>query len=159
MLSLDRPGPVQSRRHGQHGRNSDDQAGPDTFAAAPGHDTTSAGRFLSRLAKTVLAGRLRLAAVALAAAAGPALTRKQRGQRAELTFTVSVPCLLGQCRAGRPGPGCESSACEHECHQRDRAPGGPHAAAGASAASLVPGHRPQLRRHHRAGTRAGRLPA
>jgi hypothetical protein len=156
MLSLDRPGPVPSRRHGQHGRNSDDPAGPDAFAAAPGHDATGAGRYLGRLAKTVLAGRLRLAAVALAAAAGPAQTRKQR---AELTFTVSVPCLLGQCRAGRPGPGCESSACEHECHQRDRAPGGADAAAGTSAASLVPGRRADLRRHHRAGTRAGRLPA
>jgi len=159
MLSLDRPGPVPSRRHGQHGRNFDDQAGPDTFAAAPGHDATGAGRYLGRLAKTVLAGRLRLAAVALAAAAGLAQTRKQRAQRAELTFTVSVPCLLGQCRAGRPGPGCESSACEHECHQRDRAPGGADAAPGTSAASLVPGRRADLRRHHRAGTRAGRLPA
>ena len=159
MLSLDRPGPLQSRHHGQHVRHPDDQAGPHTFTAAPHHDTTGAGRYLSRLAKTVLASRLRAAAVALAAAAGPALTRKQRAQRAELTFTVSVPCLLGQCRAGRPGPGCESSACEHECHQRDRAPGGADAAAGTSAASLVPGRRADLRRHHRAGTRAGRLPA
>jgi hypothetical protein len=84
MLSLDRPGPVQSRHHGQHVRHSDDQAGPDTFAVVPRHDTSGAGRYLSRLAKTVLAGRLR-------------------------------PAVL----AGRP----------------------------------------DLRRHHRAGTRAGRLPA
>jgi hypothetical protein len=159
MLSLDRPGPVHSRHHGQHVRRSDDQAGPDTFAVVPRHDTTGAGRYLSRLARTVLAGRLRSAAIALAEAADPALTRKQRAQGAELTFTVSVPCLLAQCRAGRDGPGCQSSACEHECHQRDRAPGGAHATAGASAAGLVPAGRPELRRRHRAGTRAGRLPA
>ena len=159
MLSLDRPGPVQSRHHGQHIRNFDDQAGPDAFAAVPRHDTTGAGRYLGRLAKTVLAGRLRSAAVALAEAADRAPTRKQRAQGAELTFTVSVPCLLAQCRAGQAGPGCESSVCEHECHQRTRAPGGAQAAAGASAARLVPAGQPDLRRHHRAGTRAGRRPA
>jgi hypothetical protein len=160
MLSLDRPGLVRSRRQGQHVRNSDDQACLDAFAAMLRYDSTGAGRYLSRLAKTVLAGRLLPAAVALAEAADTALTRKQRAQGAELTFTVSVPCLLAQCRAGGGGRGCESSACEHECHQRERAPGGAQAAAGTSAARIVPAaRRPDLRRHHRAGTRAVRLPA
>jgi hypothetical protein len=160
MLSLDRPGPARSRRQGQHVRNSDDQACMDAFAAMLRYDATGAGRYLSRLAKTVLAGRLLPAAVALAEAADTALTKKQRASQAELTFTVSVPCLLGQCRVAGDGRGCEASTCEHECHHRERSSGGAQAAAGAGAARLVSRPRqPDPRRHHRAGPRTGRMPA
>jgi hypothetical protein len=160
MLSLDRPGPARNRRQGQHVRNSDDQACLDAFAAMLRYDASGAGRHLSRLAKTVLASRLLPAAVALAEAADTALTTKQRASQAENTFTVSVPCLLGQCRGAGHGQGCESAACEHECHYGARSPEGTRAAAGAGAAGLVPAARqPVPRRHHRAGPRTGRMPA
>jgi hypothetical protein len=167
MLSLDRPGPARSRRQGQHVRNSDDQACVDAFAAMLRYDATGAGRYLSRLARTVLAGRLLPAAVALAEAADTALTKNQRVSQAEPTFTVSVPCLLGQCRIAGDGQGCEASTCEHECHHRERLPGGARAAAGASAEMLVPRPRqpdpgrrqPDPGRRHRAGPRTGRMPA
>jgi hypothetical protein len=118
MLSLDRPGPARSRHQGQHVRNSEDQACVDAFAALLRYDASGAGRCLSRLAKSVLAGRLLPAAVALTEAADTALARRQRTSEVDLTFTVSVPCLLGQCRLGGDGPGCESSVCEHDCHHR-----------------------------------------
>ena len=54
MLSLDRRGPGQAASHGQHARNSDDQACMDAFAALLRSDATGAARFLSRLAKGTL---------------------------------------------------------------------------------------------------------
>ena len=166
MLSLDRPGAARSRRQGQHVRNSDDQACMDAFAAMLRYDATGAGRYLSRLAKTVLAGRLLPAAVALAEAVDTALTHKERASQAKSTFTVSAPCLLGQCRFPGDGPGCESAACEHECHHRERSSAGPQAAA-ADAGGLVPRPRqpdpgrrqPESRRRYWAGPRPGRMPA
>jgi hypothetical protein len=60
MLALDRPGAARGRRQGQHAR-SDDQARADAFAALLSYDPACAGRYLSRLARPALAGRLRLA--------------------------------------------------------------------------------------------------
>jgi hypothetical protein len=90
----------------------------DAFAAMLRYDASGAGRCLSRLARSVLAGRLLPAAVALTEAADTALARRQRARGIDLTFTVSVPCLLGQCRLGGDSPSCESSVCEHDCHHR-----------------------------------------
>jgi hypothetical protein len=124
MLSLDRPGHSQGRRQGQHVRHPDDQASVEACTAIPRHGNSGAGRYLSRLAKSELAVRLLPAAVALTEAAGPVPASKLRAREVELKFTASVPCLLGQCRFSGDGPGCESGACEHDCHDRDRAAGG-----------------------------------
>lgn len=117
MLSLDRPRQSRSRRQGQHARTADDQACVDALAAFLRYDASGADRCLSRLAKTVLASRLLPAAVALAEAVGTVLTEDSpSGGRVTIDFTASSACLSGQCRDQADGPGCESSACEHDCH-------------------------------------------
>jgi hypothetical protein len=73
MLALDRPGTARGRRQGQRVR-SDEQASAVGAAALPSCDPSRAGRSLSRLTRPALAGPLRLAAAALAAA-GSALRR------------------------------------------------------------------------------------
>src|ERR1700685_418873 len=120
MLSLDRPGSGRSRRQGPHVRNSADLARMDALAVMLRYDEAGAGRYLSRLARTVLAVRLRPAAAALTGAPDTRPGKRPRVRQVELRFTVSVPCLLGQCRVSGDGPGCQSSVCEHECHQRER---------------------------------------
>lgn len=102
----------------------------DARAVMLRYDEAGAGRYLSRLARTVLAVRLRPAAAALTGVPGTRPGKKPRVRQVELRFTVSVPCLLGQCRVGGDGPGCQSGVCEHECHQRARSSDG----AGAGAA-------------------------
>jgi len=117
MLSLDRPRQSRGRRHGQHARTADDQTCVDALAALLRYDASGADRCLSRLARTVLAGRLLPAAVALAEAVGTVLTEDSRpGRRVAIGFTASPACLGGRCRDRADGPGCESSACEHDCH-------------------------------------------
>ena len=130
MLSLDRPGYARSRRQGQHVRNPADLACMDALAVMMRNDEAGAGRYLSRLARTVLAVRLRPAAAALTGAPGTRPWKRPRLRQVELRFTVSVPCLLGQCRVSGDGPGCQSSVCEHECHQRERTSDGASAGAG-----------------------------
>jgi hypothetical protein len=115
MLSFDRPVPARNRHQGQHVRDSADQAGLDAFAGILRHDVAGAGRYLSRLAMTALAGRRQPAA--LAGPAGQVRTRKRRARKVNLALTVSVPCLLGHCQITGDGPGCQSGACEHDCHR------------------------------------------
>jgi hypothetical protein len=139
MLSLDQPGPARSRRQGQHVRDCDEPARVDTLAGMLRCDAAGAGRYLSRLAAAVLAGRLRPAPPALTGAAltgaaltgaagtraaGTAFATGRRARQVEIRLIVSVPCLLGQCRAAGDGPGCESSVCEHDCHRRESSPDG-----------------------------------
>jgi hypothetical protein len=131
MLSLDglaqsaRRRPPWDRKHGQHARNSDDQACVDAFAAFLRADASGAGRCLGRMARKVLASRLLPAAVALAEATGTVLARQAPDCPAEpINFTVSPACLIGRCRAWPDGPGCDSLGCEHDCHSEVR-----HAAA------------------------------
>lgn len=130
MLSLDRPGPARSRRQGQHVRDCDDLARVDALAGMLRCD--AAGRYLSRLARTVLASRLRPAAAGAAGsgAAGTVFATERRARQVEIRVILSVPCLLGQCRVGGDGPGCESSECEHDCHRPERSLDGEQAAAG-----------------------------
>ena len=130
MLTLDGPRQARGRRRGQHTRSPEEQACVDAFAAFL-HDPPGAGRTLSRLGATVLAGRLLPAARALAdavdlvladqpagappassAPAGPARTGP--GATVAVNFTVSPSCLLGLCRDGTGD--CQSPACEHDCH-------------------------------------------
>lgn len=134
MLSLDRPGPARSRRQGQHVRDCDEPARVDALAGMLRCDAVGAGRYLSRLAAAVLAGRLRPAPPALTGAAltgaagtraaGTAFATGRRARQVEIRLIVSVPCLLGQCRVAGDGPGCESSVCEHDCHRRESSPDG-----------------------------------
>ena len=125
MLSLDRPGPARSRHQGQHVRDSDDLARVDALAGMLRCD--AAGRYLSRLAAAMLASRLRPAP---AGAAGTAVATGRRARQVDIRLSLSVPCLLGQCRVAADGPGCESSFCEHDCHRGERSPDGEQAAAG-----------------------------
>ncbi len=127
MLSLNRPGPSgklmqpRGRKHGQHARNPADQACMDAFAAFLRDDASGAGRCLSRMAKRVLAARLLPAAVALAEAADTVLTGQSPAcQVVGVNFTVSPACLIGRCRARLDGPGCDTAACEHDCHSQVR---------------------------------------
>jgi hypothetical protein len=106
----------------------------DALAGMLRCDAASAGRYLSRLARAVLAGRLRPAAAAAtgapgSGAAGTAFATGRRARQVEIKLILSVPCLLGQCRVAGDGPGCESSVCEHDCHGRERSPDGEQAAA------------------------------
>jgi hypothetical protein len=145
MLSLDRPGPARSRHQGQHVRDCDDLARVDALAGMLRCD--AAGRYLSRLARAVLASRLRPAPAGAAGsgaagsgaagsgaagsgAAGTAFATGRRARQVEIRLILSVPCLLGQCRVAGDGPGCESSVCEHDCHRGERSPDGEQAAAG-----------------------------
>jgi hypothetical protein len=125
MLALDGPRQARGRRRGQHTRSPEEQACVDAFAAFL-HDPPGAGRALSRLGATVLAGRLLPAARALAdavdmvladqpASGHPAAAGAARpGGTVAANFTVSPACLLGLCRDGTGG--CDSPACEHDCH-------------------------------------------
>jgi hypothetical protein len=110
----------------------------DVLAGMLRCDAVSAGRYLSRLAAAVLAGRLRPAATGAtgatgSGAAGTVFATGRRARQVEIKLIFSVPCLLGQCRVEGDGPGCESSGCEHDCHRRDRSPDGEQAAAQAGA--------------------------
>jgi hypothetical protein len=106
----------------------------DALAGMLRCDAVGAGRYLSRLAAAVLAGRLRPAPPALTGAAltgaagtraaGTAFATGRRARQVEIRLIVSVPCLLGQCRVAGDGPGCESSVCEHDCHRRESSPDG-----------------------------------
>jgi hypothetical protein len=80
MLALDQPGADRGRRQAQHVR-SGDQAWAGALASPLSCDPTCAGRSLSRLARPVLAGRLRLTGAVLAAA-GLALRRRRPQDRA-----------------------------------------------------------------------------
>ena len=139
MLSLDRPAPARSRRQGQHVRDGHELARVDTLAGMLRRDAAGPGRYLSRLAAAVLAGRLRPAAAVLpraagtgaarASAAGTAFATGRRARQVEVRLILSVPCLLGQCRVAGDGPGCESSACGHDCHRGAGSPDGEQAVA------------------------------
>jgi hypothetical protein len=131
MLALD-GSRSRLRRRGQHARTPEEQACLDAFAAFLRYDAPGAGRSLSRLATTVLAGRLLPAARALADAAdlvlaqqplaapvaagspdsGPGPGPAGDSRTIALNVTVSPACLLGMCRRG----GCASPLCEHACH-------------------------------------------
>jgi hypothetical protein len=93
----------------------------DAFAAFLRYDAPGGGRCLSRLAASVLAGKLRPAAQALADAVGIVLAEEARAAGeidpafAVSNFTVSLACLLGQCRTGGIST-CTSVLCEHDCH-------------------------------------------
>jgi hypothetical protein len=65
MLALDQR-QARARRRAQHRRTPEEQACLDAFAAFLRYDAPGAGRCLSRLATTVLAGKLLPAAKALA---------------------------------------------------------------------------------------------
>lgn len=137
MLTLDGPRQARGRRRGQHTRSAEEQACVDAFAAFL-HDPPGAGRALSRLGTTVLADRLLPAARALADAVdlvladapgvgqpGPGSGGKtspaRPGATVAVNFTVSPACLLGLCRDGTGG--CDSPACEHDCHAAGHAAG------------------------------------
>jgi hypothetical protein len=121
MLVLDGPRQPRSRRRGHHTRSPEEQACLDAFAAFLRYDSAAAERCLSRLGPTVLAGKLRPAARALAEAVDLVMGSEARAKReVELDFTVSPACLLGHCRSN--GAGCESALCEHDCHVAGRAP-------------------------------------
>jgi hypothetical protein len=147
MLALDQR-QARARRRAQHRRTPEEQACLDAFAAFLRYDAPGAGRCLSRLATTVLAGKLLPAAKALADAVDIVLGEEtllassgyaqsdalsagrervaagmvQANRNVTLNFTVSPACLLGMCRSGESG--CSSPLCEHDCHCRQ------HAAAG-----------------------------
>jgi hypothetical protein len=101
----------------------------DAFAAFLRYDAPGAGRSLSRLATSVLAGKLRPAAQALAAAVDLVLAGEMQGDEMRpaadaragrdvaLNFNVSPECLLGQCRTSGSAC-CGSPLCEHDCHCR-----------------------------------------
>lgn len=116
MLALDQTAAARSRRRGQHVRNTDSVASMQNSAGVLRRDAAGAGRYLSRLAMTVLAARRR--PVSLAGPPARARTRKRRARRVDLALTVSVPCLLGQCHVTGDGPGCRSGGCTHHCHRR-----------------------------------------
>jgi hypothetical protein len=150
MLTLDGPRQPRARHHGQHKRSPEEQVCVDAFAAFLRYDAAGAGRCLSRVCATVLAGRLLPAAKALAEAINIVLAAELRagawpavpaqadetvaamqaftaGQIAAegtvmLDFTVSPTCLLGMCRAGQGD--CSSPLCEHDCHRAQRAAAG-----------------------------------
>jgi hypothetical protein len=86
----------------------------DALAGMLRCDAASAGRYLSRLARAVLAGRLRPAAAAATGAPGSG---------------AAGPAFATGRRVAGDGPGCESSVCEHDCHRRERSPDGEQAAA------------------------------
>jgi hypothetical protein len=136
MLALDGPR-SRLRRRGQHTRTPEEQACLDAFAAFLRYDASSAGRSLSRLATTVLAGKLLPAARALADAVDLVLADQPEPPLAApvapgwpdsgsgpgaagdartiaVNVTVSPACLRGMCR----GAGCASPLCEHACHSR-----------------------------------------
>lgn len=88
----------------------------DAFAAFLRYDAPGAGRCLSRLATTVLAGKLLPAAKALADAVDIVLAEEPPpDQDVAVNFTVSPACLVGQCRTGGSSA-CNSELCEHDCH-------------------------------------------
>ena len=98
MLALDRSRQSRSRGHGQHARNPADRGRVDAITAFPRCDASGSYRCLGRLARTVLAGRLLLAAISPAYPAGEGAGRADRQD-------------------------CESSACEHGCHSDRGRPG------------------------------------
>jgi hypothetical protein len=136
MLALDGQGQTRSRRRGQHKRSTEEQACVDAFAAFLRYDAPGAGRCLSKVGATMLAGRLLPAARALAEAIDMVLTEELRAAAAgagawpqsparaagqiaaertiRVDFTVSPACLLGVCRTD--GHACSSRQCEHDCH-------------------------------------------
>ncbi len=145
MLSLDGAGPSRSRRRGQHKRSAEEQACVDAFTAFLRYDAPGAGRSLSKVGRTVLAGRLLPAARALAEAIDIVLGEELRAAAAgagswpesvaraaeqiaaertvQVDFTVSPACLLGLCRTD--GSACCSGMCEHDCHHAARQPAQP----------------------------------
>ena len=124
MLALDRPRQPRARRHGQHARNADDQARVAALAAYLRFDAPGPDRCLGRLARAVLATRLLPAAVAVAEAVGAVLTEgSPSGTRVTIDLTISAACLAGECSATADRRGCESSACEHDCHSDQGRPG------------------------------------
>jgi hypothetical protein len=147
MLALDQR-QARARRRAQHRRTPEEQACMDAFAAFLRYDAPGAGRCLSRLATTVLAGKLLPAAKALADAVDIVLGEEtllassgyapsdalsagrervaasgtaSANRNVTLNFTVSPACLLGMCRSGESG--CSSPLCEHDCHCRQHAAG------------------------------------
>jgi hypothetical protein len=117
MLALDGSRQARGRRRGQHKRTPEEQACLDAFAAFLRYDAPGAGRCLSRLATTVLAGKLLPAAKALADAVDSVLAGELPADRQiMLSFTVSPACLLGHCRAAGGGA-CALALCEHDCHR------------------------------------------
>jgi hypothetical protein len=112
MLALDRSAPARSRHQGQHARGTDGQGRMDASAGVLRRDAAGPGRYLSRLALTVLASR-----PALAWPDGQVRTRRRRPRRVDLGLTVSVSCLLGHCGVTGDAPGCQSGGCEHDCHR------------------------------------------
>ena len=158
MLALDpergQPRQARGRHRGQHERSQEEQACVDAFTAFLRSDSPDTGRCLNRIGTKVLAGRLRPAARALAAAVDAALSDEQPsdqqqpgqnppgqlqpgqlrpGQRlfGQLPPAPDVPLnftVSPACLVGRCRSGgssvCGSVLCEHECHRGRRAAGG-----------------------------------
>jgi hypothetical protein len=152
MLTLDQPRQARARRRAQHRRTPEEQACVDAFAAFLRYDAPGAGRCLSRLATTVLAGKLLPAAKALADAVDIVLNEETLSAgEAPVTWNSQA---AGRERAGVCGPAagtarpdrnvtlnftvspscllgmcragansCYSPLCEHDCHCRQRACG------------------------------------
>jgi hypothetical protein len=78
MLTLDGPRQARGHRRAQHKRTPEEQACLDAFAAFLRYDAPGAGRCLSRLGASVLAGKLRPAAKALADAVDIVLAQEMR---------------------------------------------------------------------------------
>ena len=91
---------------------------------APGPDRCLGRLARAVLARAVLATRLLPAAVAVAEAVGAVLTEgSPSGTRVTIDLTISAACLAGECSATADRRGCESSACEHDCHSDQGRPG------------------------------------
>jgi hypothetical protein len=127
MLSLDQHGPSRRRRPGQHARHPGRPLRVQAVVAPRRHDRPSAGRLLTRLTRTLLAGRAALARRA-AAARAPQAARAAAPEWSRYPG-LSVACLLGECRDESGRPACDASRCEHDCH-RDAAAAGDGPAAG-----------------------------
>jgi hypothetical protein len=152
MLALDQR-QARARRRAQHRRTPEEQACLDAFAAFLRYDAPGAGRCLSRLATTVLAGKLLPAAKALADAVDIVLSEEML--LASSGYAPPDALSAARERVAASGPavgtalanrdvtlnftvspacllgmcrsgeaGCSSPLCEHDCHGRQ------HAAAG-----------------------------
>jgi hypothetical protein len=155
MLALDQR-QARARRRAQHRRTPEEQACLDAFAAFLRYDAPGAGRSLSRIGTTVLAGKLLPAAKALADAVDIVLSDEtllvgsdsappDALSAARERIAASGPAVgaaLANCDVTlnftvspacllgmcRSGEtGCSSPLCEHDCHCRQ------HAAAGRAA--------------------------
>jgi hypothetical protein len=152
MLALDQR-QARARRRAQHRRTPEEQACLDAFAAFLRYDAPGAGRCLSRLATTVLAGKLLPAARALADAVDIVLSEEtllassgyapSDALSADRERVATSGLAAGMAPANRnvalnftvsPAcllgmcrsgeSGCSSPLCEHDCHCRQPAAAG-----------------------------------